>query len=81
MTGVSVRVAAVRAMTRPTVLAAPDPAAIRDELRQLVLNDLHGPLGGEHEESVEIDKQRALSPNPGPRSPRWMSSQSWPPSA
>ncbi|MFC4854602.1 DISARM system helicase DrmA [Actinophytocola glycyrrhizae] len=37
-------------MTRQTVLAVPDPAAIRDELQQLVLNDLHGPLGGEHEE-------------------------------
>ena len=37
-------------MTQQTVLAAPDPAAIRDELQQLVLNDLHGPLDGEDEE-------------------------------
>jgi hypothetical protein len=37
-------------MTRQTVLAAPEPAAIRDEWQQLVLNDLHDPLDGEHEE-------------------------------
>ena len=32
------------------VLETPDEAAIRDELHQLVLADLHGPLGGETEE-------------------------------
>ncbi len=37
-------------MTQESVLTVPDAATIRDELRQLVLADLHGPLGGEEEE-------------------------------
>lgn len=36
-------------MTQTTVLAAPEPAVIRDELAELVIADLHGPIGGEDE--------------------------------
>src|SRR5438045_4521609 len=34
-------------------LIAPSPFEIRDELEQLVLNDLHGPAGGPEEEVNE----------------------------
>ncbi|MGQ0837139.1 DISARM system helicase DrmA [Actinokineospora sp.] len=42
-------------MTELPVLAAPDPRTVRDELRRLVLADLLGPLGGEHEEFPRED--------------------------
>jgi hypothetical protein len=42
-------------MTEQTVLAVPDVQVIRDELERLVLADLLGPLGGEHEEFPRED--------------------------
>lgn len=42
-------------MTDQPVLGVPDPAVIRDELQRLVLADLLGPLGGEHEEFQRED--------------------------
>jgi len=41
--------------TDETVLGVPDASAIRDELQRLVLADLLGPLGGEHEEFQRED--------------------------
>jgi len=40
-----------------TLLAAPSPAALRDELEQLVLLDLLGPAGGPEEEVNESNVQ------------------------
>lgn len=42
-------------MTEQSVLAIPDVRVIRDELARLVLADLLGPLGGEHEEFPRED--------------------------
>lgn len=45
----------VGVMTQQPVLAVPDTQVIRDELQQLVLADLLGPLDGEHEEFPRED--------------------------
>lgn len=42
-------------MSEQSVLAVPDVGVIRDELQRLVLADLLGPLGGEHEEFPRED--------------------------
>ncbi|GGV44143.1 helicase [Actinomadura cremea] len=47
-------------MTDQPVLTAPDAAAIRDELTELVCNDLHGPAAGEDEEFTERPTDRYL---------------------
>jgi hypothetical protein len=41
--------------TAPPLLVAPSPAALRDELEELVIRDLLGPAGGEEE---EVDEAR-----------------------
>ncbi|WP_103935922.1 DISARM system helicase DrmA [Thermomonospora echinospora] len=45
---------------QPPVLQVPDAAVIRDELTELVCNDLHGPAAGEHEEFGERPTDRYL---------------------
>ncbi len=40
-------------MTNTPVLLPPSAAALRDELEHLVLLDLLGPAGGQHEEVTE----------------------------
>ncbi len=57
----------VATMTVQPVLRVPDAAAIRDELTELVVNDLHGPAAGEFEEFSERPTDRytlgRLAPN------------------
>jgi hypothetical protein len=54
-------------MTDQSVFRVPDAAAIRDELTELVCNDLHGPAAGEFEEFTERPTDRytlgRLAPN------------------
>jgi len=54
-------------MTDQSVFRVPDAAAIRDELTELVCNDLHGPAAGEFEEFAERPTDRytlgRLAPN------------------
>jgi hypothetical protein len=63
----SVILPTVATMTDQPVLKVPDAAAIRDELTELVINDLHGPAAGEFEEFAERPTDRytlgRLAPN------------------
>src|SRR5260221_588604 len=43
------------AVVKKPLLVAPSPAAMRDELEELVIRDLLGPAGGEEE---EVDEAR-----------------------
>lgn len=57
----------------PTAIAPPAPAAIRDELQSLVINDLLGPAGGPEEELGQYEdrvRERYLVGMLAPRSTR-----------